>query len=180
MPKSKHRKKQQARSPRSIASQLLSSRACDGCGTQALTVQQGSGGPTTLKSGRILCHKCRDLELPDLPWKLIPGCEGEGCLRKAEELHPCHTGCVQLFCKPHHLEVHFDEEWAFATGDCLLRWAACSEGIPLCMKCPELAEVSCHPAEAPVHLYCDSCHEQYCVNGGTDTVHILDNGNTRS
>ena len=180
MPKSKHRKKQQARSPRSLASQLMPSRACDGCGTQALTIQQAIEGPTTLKNGRILCYKCRDRELPDLPWKLIPGCEGEGCLRKAEELHPCPTGYVQLFCKPHHLEVHFDEEWAFATGACLLRWAACSEGIPLCMKCPELADVACHPAEAPVHLYCGPCHEKYCVNPGADAVPILDEDNTRS
>ena len=180
MPKSKHRKKQQARSPRSIASQLLSSRACDGCGTQALTVQQGSGGPTTLKGGRILCHKCRDRELPDLPWKLIPGCEEEGCLRKAEELHPCYTGCVHLFCQRHHWEAHFHEEWAFATGDCLLRWVACSEGILLCLKCPELAEVSCHHDEAPMHLYCDPCHDQYCVKGGIDGVYTGDTDRSRN
>ena len=174
MPKSKHSKKRQARSPESLASQLMPSRACDGCGTQTLTVQQGSEGPPTLKCGRILCHKCRDLELPDLPWKLISGCEGEGCLQKAEELHPSHTGCVQLFCQLHHLETHFYEEWEFAAGDYQLRLAACSEGIPLCLKCPELAEVACHHAEAPVHLYCDSCHEKYCANGGIDSVYTGD------
>ena len=180
MPKSKHRKKQQARSPRSLASQLMPSRACDGCGTQALTIQQAAEGPTTLKNGRILCYKCRDRELPDLPWKLIPGCEGEGCLQKAEQLHPCHTGYVQLFCQPHHLETHFYEEWLFATGDCMLRWAACSEGILLCLKCPELAEVFCHHDEAPIHLYCDPCHEQYCVKGGIDGVYTGDTDRSRN
>ena len=160
MPKSKHRKKRQARSPRSLASQLMPSRACDACGTQALTIQQGCEGPTILKDGRILCHKCHERELPDLPWKLTPGCEEQGCPRKAEQLHPCPTGYVQLFCPRHHLETHFYEEWAFDTGDCFLRWVACSEGILLCLKCPELAEVFCHHDEAPIHLYCDPCHEQ--------------------
>ena len=142
------------------------SRRCDNCGSSRLTYFQESEGPTVIKNGQILCHRCRDLELPSLPRQLALKCEQNVCKLLAEETHPCRSGGVHVFCIQHHVQVHCDEEEFGIAGEFELEWAACLSGMRICSQCSKPASTDCMGRDGVMRLFCNlhhSCHTEKLI-----------------